>query len=175
MGRLILLLILSALCALVYVNFIRPEDVVEAPLIASKDPAVIKVSAFVDVHLGRIFSKIDGRPNHDELHEIRQLRATIADRKAKASAQEQSPYATAITLCDTLAEAVQERDQCNRSLMDTRSKPYHTSTAADPAKEEEEKRKFFEGGIQHRWAERAASYQKRVSVLYSQLRAQERQ
>ncbi len=174
MGRLIFTLILSALSAWVYVNYVKPGDESVQSAFASKDESITKLSQFTDGNIAAILSPIAGKAANSGFHEIRQIRASILASKAKAAAQDQPTYVNAIALCDTLAEAVQEREQCNRSLIDTRSKPYHSSTAFDPAKEEQEKRKFFEGGIHHRWAERAASYQRRVNALYRILSAQRR-
>jgi hypothetical protein len=174
MGRLILILTLSALSALVYVNFIKPGDTPPEPPPVAKETPITSLSRFVDLHIGKIFSQLDGNASQGESHELRQLRASIGDQQARARAAEQPMYLTAIALCDTLMEAVREREKVNLSLMDTRSKPYSSGTAGDPTKAEEEKRAFFEGGIQRRWIERAATYQKRVDVLYAQLRAHER-
>jgi len=166
MGRLITILIVSAACALTYVKFFRADEPPPEPPAVAKETPVAKLSRVVDTQITQVFSALDGKAAPAPVHQLRQLRASLADARPKAR-DEQAMYRTAIELCDTLVDAMRERERCNLSLRDTRSKPYATWQTS-------ERQAFFEGGIQRRWLENAASYHKRVDVLYKNLRDYER-
>ncbi len=160
-------LAVSAGCAFIYVMFIRPSDEVETP--------IDRLSRYVDAHMAQIFSPLTGTASPQSYHELRQLRASLADRFAHVRMEERAMYQVAISLCDTLMTAVAEREQTNLSLIDTRSKPYSTDLFPNRRTTTwQEKRTFFEGGIQYRWAERANAYRVRADALYRQLREHER-
>jgi hypothetical protein len=170
-----ILVLLGAVCALVYLHFFRPEKparVVEVPPI---QPAFQRLSALIDAHIGNIFSPLDGQVPPIPHQELRVLRENFADSLSKESARAQPIYQTAVQLCDALLLAIQERERALASLADTRSKAYGVALSQNKKKEEEEKRQFFEVGVARRWADNLKAHRERVVNLYSRLRAQERE
>ncbi len=175
MGRIVTLLFLSAALALFYVKFLRSGEVPpEAPVPGVEIAPISKLTTFTGENLGRIFAKLNGESSATIAQQLRQLRAAVAARKPQLRAELQPMYQGGIELCDLLLETLKERDRCNFSLNDTRSKPYSTSLSADEKDAEVEKRDFFEGGIQTRWAENSGTYRKRADALFRWIRDAER-
>ncbi len=130
-----IVLLLAAVCGLVYVHFFRPQ---EPKLVTAPPPEFARLSALIDAHIDTIFSPLDGQVAPIPHQELRMLRGYFADGRTKASAHAQPMFQTAIQLCDTLLPAIQERERSSASLADTRSKPFtvsrYRSTSGKPRK-----------------------------------------
>ena len=174
------LLLLAAVCAFLYVHFLRPAKpppvvTMRVPTPPPVQPAFARLSALVDAHIDSIFSPLDGQVPPIPHQELRGLRGDFADSLRTASAKAQPMHQTAIQLCDALLLATQERERASLSLADARSKPYSVALSQDKKKEEKEKREFFEFAIFRRWADNSKAHRDTVVNLYDQLRSQERE
>ena len=166
MRKFLLIIVFAALCAFLYVHF--------RPVQPTKENAIARLSRLVDSHIDSIFSPLEGAAPPTPHHEIRQLRGLLADASLTATRPDQPNYNAAVQLCDTLLNAIQERERANLSLADTRSKAYAVGLSQNRLKEEADKRRFFEFTIARRWAENSQSYRTRVNSLYNYIREHER-
>lgn len=150
----------------------KPPPAKEQP---PKQAVISRLSTFVDSHIDAIFSPLEGVVPPVPHHELRKLRENLIDTTKLATPAEKPMYDTAVNLCDTLLAAVKERERAALNLADSRSKPVALSLSGDKARDEADKRKFFEHEILRRWLENSKTYRDKVNALYKRLRDTERQ
>ena len=172
--KLAALLALAAICALLYLKFLRPTDVSEskAPKSAAAevDPNFARLSSWIEALGDGLFSPLEGKAPQPPPRDLIALRQEIVNTLRRSPSRGQPAYQTATELCDALLLAMQGREHFAASLAETRAKPHATGTSANPKREAEEKQKFFEASIAQRWSENSKTYRAQISNLRDRLR-----
>jgi hypothetical protein len=173
------LVILALAASVIYLWFFKkPEQIVhESTTIIVAETPIKRLSAFVDTNLDKIFCPLDPGQTLMPTQELRQVQQTLLDLRSKATSDsERRLYATGISLCKHMLDAISLRESHNCRISDMRKKGFDSQLAGPRNKAAEEKRKkdFFESGVIRSWEAQAAKSREKIQKEYDQMRLLER-
>jgi hypothetical protein len=179
MARTLTALVILALAAsVIYLWFFKkPVQIVHENTVIVAETPIKRLSAFVDTHLDKIFSPLDPGQTLMPTQELRQVQQTLIDLRAKAkSDSDRRLYATGISLCQHMLDAISLRESHNGRIADMRKKGFDSQLAEPKNKAAEEKRKkdFFESGVTRSWEAQAAKAREKIQKEYDRMRLLER-
>ncbi len=129
---------------------------------------------FLDARLNIILAPLDA-PGLKHPEAVADLRSAIADGMSKAPAAQQPAFQAAITLCNALSQAVDERQRAVASLKGSQRDSGYPGTKHVMAREAAQNNAFFANTQKAQWTQRSAQLRQQIEQLYAKARDIERQ
>lgn len=133
-----------------------------------------RLSEFVDKHIDRVLGPVSRSTPPYNAHTIQKIREDIMDDAREATREEARLYGAAITICDTLLRAADERNAAVARIDQIHAEIAPGSLAHRAPGEMEDRKNFFTAGVVRVWNEKAGLYRATIRDHYTVLRQEER-
>lgn len=143
------------------------------PLTAGAMPSSV-LQPFLDSRLDIILSPLDA-PGLKHPEAVADLRSAIAEAMSKAPATQQPAFQAAMTVCNVLSQAVDERQHAIANLQGSQRPSGWPGTKHAAAREAAQNNAFFADAQKTQWARRSAELHRQIEQLYARERETERQ
>ena len=143
------------------------------PLAPGALPSAV-IQPLLDARLNIILRPLDA-PGLKHPEAVADLRSAIADGMSKAPAARQPAFQAAISLCDLLAQAVDERQRFVANLGGSQRPSGWPGLKHSAAREAAQNNAFFANTQKTQWAQRSAQLRQQIEQSYSREREIERQ